>query len=209
MSRRPIGSTQWRALPLAYDPGQQWLKARRYDKRAACRPTFGRDLRAQRTQLLAHGRFFAAQPRRQERTDRSQRPGAGQHHAQTPQGQDRRLWLAQMGQVRLDNGGPFGHTGVARPPYPPWGDGSEATSHTMPHRGVSCHLLYAVIPSFFKNLLQKGAWGKPRPLSTSPWLLARHVGETRVPPASSASSDGGGQRGSGLPSPLWLVSPSW
>src|SRR5262245_44526769 len=149
------GQGQLRALPLAYDPGQQWRKARLDDKRAACRPTFGRGLIAKLTPLLAHRRFFATQPRRQERTDGRQRTGAGQHHAQTPQGQDRRLWLGQMGQVRLDNAGPFGHTGVARHPYPPWGDGSEATSHTMPHRGVSCHLLYAVVPSCFKNLLQK------------------------------------------------------
>src|SRR5262245_37570336 len=62
-----------------------------------------------------------------------------------------------MGQMCLNNGGPFGHTGVARHPYPPWGDGSNATSHTMPHRGESCHLLYAVVLSFFQNLLQKGS----------------------------------------------------
>src|SRR5262249_35240454 len=93
------------------------------------------------------------------------RTGAGQHHTQTPQGQDRRLWLGQMGQVRLDNDGPFGHTGVARHPYPPWGDGSEATSHTMPSRGGSCHLLYAVVPSFFKNLLQKGYAGEGASIS--------------------------------------------
>src|SRR4029453_16788232 len=52
---------------------------------------------------------------------------------------------------------PFGHTGVARHQYPPWGDGSDATSHTMPNRGVSCHLCDDVVPSFFKNLPQKGA----------------------------------------------------
>src|SRR6184192_3726932 len=52
----------------------------RPDKRAACRPAFGRGLIAKLTQLLAHGRLFAAQPRRQERTDSGQRTGAGQHH---------------------------------------------------------------------------------------------------------------------------------
>jgi hypothetical protein len=71
------------------------------------------------------------------------------------------------GQVGTDYGGPFGHTGVARHPYPPWGDGSDATSHTMPHRGVSCHLCDAVVPSFFKTLPQKAgggeAWLRPRP----------------------------------------------
>src|SRR4029434_8654180 len=50
-----------------------------------------------------------------------------------------------------------GHTGVARHRYPPWGYGRDATAHTMPHRGVSCHLFDAVVPSFFKNLLQKEA----------------------------------------------------
>src|SRR5262249_26323671 len=67
-----------------------------------------------------------------------------------------------MGQMCLNNGAPLGDTGVTRHRYPPWGDGSHATSHTMPHRGVSCHLLYAVVPSFFKNLLQKGAGGGGR-----------------------------------------------
>src|SRR5262245_18056237 len=60
-----------------------------------------------------------------------------------------------MGQVGLDDRGPFGHTGVARHRYPPWGYGRDATAHTMPHRGVSCHLFDDVVPSFFKNLLQK------------------------------------------------------
>src|SRR5262249_34868781 len=155
------GQGQWRALPLAYAPGQQWLKARLDDQRAAGRPTCGRALIAKLTHLLAPCRFFTAQPRRPERTDRSQRTGAGQHHAPTPQGPDRRWWLGHMGHVRLDNGGPFGHTGVARQPYPPWGEGSEATSHTMPHSGGACHLLYAVVPSFFKNLLQKAPPGHP------------------------------------------------
>src|SRR5262249_12931743 len=118
-------------------------------------PAFGRGLLAKLAQLLTHGGLFAAQPRRQKRTDGGQRPGASQHHPQAPQGQDGSLRFAQVGQVGPDDRRPFGDTGVARHRDPPWGDGSNATSHTMPHRGVSCHLLYAVVPSFFKNLLQK------------------------------------------------------
>jgi hypothetical protein len=30
----------------------------------------------------------------------------------------------------------------------------------MPHRGVSCHLFDDDVPSFFKNLLQKGEEGE-------------------------------------------------
>ena len=134
------GQGQLGALPLGDNPGQQGHKAGLHSKRAAHRPTFGGGLVAKRAQLLAHGRLFAAQPGRQERTDSRQRAGAGQHHPQAPQGQDGGLRFAQVGQVGLDGHGPFGHTGVARHQYPPWGDGSEATSHTMPRRGVSCHL---------------------------------------------------------------------
>jgi hypothetical protein len=150
------GQSQRRALPRADDPGQQGLTAGLYDQRAACRPTLGRGLIAKRTPLLAPSRFCAAQPRRQERPDGRQRPGAGQDPPQAPQGQDRGLRLGSMGQVGLDERGPCGHTGVARQRYPPGGYGRDATAHTMPHRGVSCHLFDDVVPSFFKNLLQKG-----------------------------------------------------
>src|SRR6266436_10184835 len=70
-------------------------------------------------QLLAHGWLFAAQPRRQERTDGRQRTGACQDHAQAPQGQDGGLGFTQVGQVRLDGLRPFGDTGVARHTFPP------------------------------------------------------------------------------------------
>jgi hypothetical protein len=154
--RRIEGQGQWCALPLADAPGQQRHKAGLHGQGAARRPAFGGSLIAQLAPLLADGGLFAAQPRRQERADGGQRPGASPHHAQAPQGQDRSLRLGQMGQVGLDDCRPFGHTGMARHRYPPWGDGRDATSHTMPHRGGSCHLLDDVVPSFFKNLLQKG-----------------------------------------------------
>jgi hypothetical protein len=71
--------------------------------------------------------------------------------------------------VGLDDRRPFGHTGVARHRCPPWGYGIDATSHTMPHRGVSCHLSYDVVPSFTKNLPQKASPhpGPPGLASTS------------------------------------------
>ena len=153
------GQGQLRALPLLHDPAQQRPKAGLHGECAPGGPAFGGGLVAQLAQLLAHGGLFAAQPGRQEGTDGGQRTGARQHHPQAPQGQDGGLRFAQVGQVGLDNRRPFGDTGVARHRDPPWGDGSKATSHTMPHRGVSCHLLYAVVPSFFKNLLQKGGGG--------------------------------------------------
>jgi hypothetical protein len=96
------------------------------------------------------------QPRRQERTDGRPRTGARQHHPQAPQGQDRGLGLGPMGQVGADERGPCGDTGMTRHRDPPWGDGSNAISHTMPSRGMSCHLCNDVVPSFFKNLPQKG-----------------------------------------------------
>src|SRR5207244_11137702 len=107
---------------------------------AAVRPTFGRGFVAELAQLLAHGVLFTAQPCRQERTDGGQCTGARQHHTETPQCQYGGLGLGQMGQMGLNGHGPFGHTGVARHRYPPWGYGINAISHTMPYRGVSCHL---------------------------------------------------------------------
>src|SRR4029453_1941677 len=59
---------------------------------------------------------------------------------------------------------PCCHTGVVRHRYPPWGDGRNAPSHTMPHRGVSCHLYDDVVPSFFTNLPQKAEPPPGRPL---------------------------------------------
>ena len=179
-----------RALPLLHDPGQQRHTAGLHGKRAARAPAFGRGLIAKLAQLLAYGGLFAAQPRRQERTDGGQRTGAGQHHPQAPQGQDSGLRFAQVGQVGLDDQGPFGHTGVARHQYPPWGDGRHATSHTMPHRGVSCHLLYAVVPSHIKNLRPAGPHPSPR----------RH---TPMPPHATACP---GAPAMCQPSaPLWAV----
>src|SRR5438093_9778215 len=66
------------------------------------------------------------------------------------------LVIGYSGHVGVDDGGPFSATGVARHRYPPGGYGVDATSHTMPHRGVSCHFCDHVVPSFFKNLPQKG-----------------------------------------------------
>ena len=51
-------------------------------------------------------------------------------------------------------------------PLPPNGILSRGTygilaqmpSHTMPPRGVSCHLLQESEPSLFQNLRQKGGW---------------------------------------------------
>src|SRR5205807_581148 len=144
----------------------------------------------QLAQLLAHGGLFAAQPRRQKRTDGGQRTGARQHHPQAPQGQDGGLRFAQVGQVGLDDRRPFGDTGVARHRDPPWGDGSKATSHTMPHRGVSCHLLYAVVPSFFKNLLQKGSSHPRRSRTYPPPPPARGTAALRSSPLTPRRSMG-------------------
>src|SRR6516225_2514675 len=81
-----------------------------------------------------------------------------------------------MGQVGVDDGGPFGDTGVARHTNPPWSNGREATSHTLPHRGVSCHLFYTVVPSFFTDLLQKalplGVVQAARDEHTAPTVVA-------------------------------------
>jgi hypothetical protein len=46
----------------------------------------------------------------------------------------------------------------------------------MPHRGVSCHLLDAVVPSFFKNLLQKAP---PAPRNTAQAKMSQE--STRPP----------------------------
>src|SRR5438132_1479382 len=54
--------------------------------------------------------------------------------------EDRGLGLRQRGQVGVDYCRPFSYTGVASHRYPPWGDGRDAISHTMPHGGVSCPL---------------------------------------------------------------------
>src|SRR5215475_10278790 len=73
-----------------------------------------------------------------------------------------------MGQVGVDDGGPCGDPGVARHTNPPWSNGREATSHTLPHRGVSCHLFYTVVPSFFTDLLQKVGGGRTQDRQRGP-----------------------------------------
>ena len=98
---------------------QQRHKAGLHGERTPCRPALGGGLVAELAQLLAHGRLFAVQPRRQEGTDGRQRTGARQHHPQAPQGQDGGLRCAQVGQTGVDGPGPFGHTGVARHRFPP------------------------------------------------------------------------------------------
>ncbi len=113
------GQGQLGALPLVDNPGQQGHKAGLYGEGTAVRPAFRGGLVTELAQLLAHGWLFAAQPRRQERTDGRQRTGACQDHAQAPQGQDGGLGFTQVGQVRLDGLRPFGDTGVARHTFPP------------------------------------------------------------------------------------------
>ena len=148
------GQGHWRARPLVHAPGQPRHNAGLHGERTAVRPACGGG-GAERAPLRAHGRLGAAPPGRQARTAGRQRTGARPHPPQAPHGQDGGVRCAPVGHVRLDDPGPCGDTGGARHRYPPWGDGSEAPSHTMPHRGGSCHLDAEVVLSFFKNLLQK------------------------------------------------------
>src|SRR3982751_146699 len=86
-----------------------------------------------------------------------------------------------MRQAGLDNHSPFGNTGVARHRCPPWEYGIDATAHTMPHRGVSCHLFDDVVPSFFKNLLQKAPPPRPAWPAPSPDRLPLPLPRTEIP----------------------------
>src|SRR5262249_38828545 len=74
--------------------------------------------------------------------DRGQRTRAGQYHPQTPQRQDGRLGLAQLGQILHDSGLPLVTTGLARHSFPPWCCGFLSTPQdAIP--GKLCH--------FFEN----------------------------------------------------------
>src|SRR5207302_851276 len=117
--------------------------------------------------LLTHGVFLAVQPHGQERTDGGQRTAARQHHPQAPQGPDRGLGLRQRGQVGVDYCRPFSCTGVASHRYPPWGDGRDAISHTMPHGGASCPLFDVSSRHVSKPYPRKGCtWGTSLATST-------------------------------------------
>ena len=153
------GQGPWGALPRRHAPAPPRHTAGRHSERAPGGPTGGGSLVAPRAPRLGHGRCLAAPPRRQARADGGACPSAGPPHTETPESQDRGWRLPHMGPMGLHHGGPCGHTGVARPPYPPGGEGSHAPSPPMPHRGQSCHLVEAGVLSFFQNLLQKGTEG--------------------------------------------------
>jgi hypothetical protein len=161
--RRIQGQGPWGAFPLLPAPGPPRPPARLDAQGLARSPALGRRLGAALTPLLTHGVFCAVPPRGPAHPDGGQRPGARQH---PPQGQDRGLGLGHLGQGGADERGPCRDTRGARPRGPPWGEGINALSHTMPPGGRSGHLFEAVRPSCIKNLPQK-ALGSARPSQPS------------------------------------------
>ena len=119
--RRVQSQRQLRSLPPPHPPCQQRRKAA-LDLQLLARPAaFGLSLVAKLPQLLTHGIGLALQALRQNQTDRAQGARPRQDQPQTPQGQHRRLGLAQVGQGCGDHLGPLVHCSSARHRLPPGG----------------------------------------------------------------------------------------